>query len=276
MLRIVNLAERAEVYLYGTIGEDFWGESKTAQAFADEINALAPKPLDIHIDSGGGDVFQGFAMVSIIQRYPGETHAYVDGLAASAASYVAVACDTVTMNDYAWMMIHQTSAYAYGNADQLTGMVDRLRMMDQTLVNIYAKRTALDEDAIAEAMKAETWYSAADALAVNLCQEVIETEERMAAYIDPAIAAHYQNTPETIVRLSGYEPLIFSADDGDRFITSGEIVGAEDSIDLNAGGFAGADEPAAEEGGKSHDDITLNDRASYIAVGGNVYRKDQQ
>ena len=90
MFKVKNEASRAVLYIYGTIGEDFWDEedSNRAKAFAKTLDELNPKPLDIRIDSAGGDVYEGFAIASAIQRYEGETHVYIDGMAASAASYI--------------------------------------------------------------------------------------------------------------------------------------------------------------------------------------------
>ena len=166
---------RATVYLYGTIGADWWDEasSNTAKDFAQTLAALDPKPLDIRIDSSGGDVYEGFAIASAIQRYGGETVAHIDGLAASAASYIAEVCERVEMNDYAQIMIHKAWTVASGNADDLLAMVGRLEAIDDNIAGIIAKRSGMDLAEVRKAMRAETWYSAADALEHGLCDEVI-------------------------------------------------------------------------------------------------------
>lgn len=198
MFNFVNKTDKAEVYLYGTIGPDFWGEGNSASAFAKELDGLGGKPVDIHIDSGGGDVFDGFAMASAIQRYPGKTTAYVEGLAASAASYVAVVCDHVVMNDYAWMMIHRASTCCWGNVADLETTAERLRGIDATLAQIYAQRTSLSEEEAMDAMVSETWYGAQEAKDLNFCQEIAETEQRMAACLDPELESRYRNIPKDI------------------------------------------------------------------------------
>lgn len=192
---------RATVYLYGTIGADWWDEdsSNTAKEFAKTLEALDPKPLDIRIDSSGGDVYEGFAIASAIQRYGGETVAYIDGLAASAASYIAEVCGHVVMNDYAQIMIHKAWTVASGNSDDLLAMVDRLDAIDDNIAGLISKRSGMGVAEVREAMRAETWYSAADALDAGLCDEVIETKERVAACVlDARVAGHCRRVPASV------------------------------------------------------------------------------
>lgn len=209
MYEFKNEAERAEFFLYGAIGETWWGEGNSAKTFAEDLRSVRDKDVDIHIDSGGGDVFEGFAMASAIQRHPGRVTAYIDGLAASAASYVAVVCDEVKMNDYAWMMIHRASSWTSGNASDLEQMANRLREIDKTLVAIYEKRTALTFDEIVEAMEAETWYSAQDALDAGFATEVLDTDERLAACLganlEESIAATYKHAPIEVMGCFGHK-----------------------------------------------------------------------
>lgn len=198
MLRIVNETERASIYLYGTIGEDFWGDGNSAKDFAERLDGFGGKPLDIHIDSPGGDVYEGFAMCSAIQRYQGDTTAHVEGMAASAASYVAAVCDVVKIYEYAFFMIHNAWTCAYGNATALLDVAERLEGIDETIAAIYSKRTGLPGDDIAQMMAAETWFTADEALAAGFATEVVETEERVAAAIDPAIARLFAHLPDTV------------------------------------------------------------------------------
>ncbi len=198
MFKIVNSDERAQVYLYGRIGANFWGEGNSAKKFIEQLDEIAPKPIDIHIDSGGGDVFEAFSICSAIQRYPGETVAYVDSMAASAASYITAVCDSVKMNDFAFIMIHKASSYAGGNADYLRETADLLDKIDDTLVNIYEKRTNCSESEIREMMAAETWLTADEAKERNFAQEIIETEERSSACLDSVSASSFKNIPSAV------------------------------------------------------------------------------
>ena len=199
MFKIKDEAERATVYIYGVIG-DSWDEDEAnrAKAFAQTLDQLSPKPLDIRIDSPGGDVYEGFAIASAIQRYAGDTHAYVDGMAASAASYVALMADRVTMNDFSMFMIHNAWGLCIGNRDELRDMADRLEYIDGTIAEAISKRSAMTLDEVTEAMGAETWYKGEDALAAGLCDEVIVTEQRVAACLGREIAERYRNSPEDV------------------------------------------------------------------------------
>lgn len=266
MYRFVDKVDTAEVYLYGVIGEDFWGEGNSAKGFVQQLAESSPKPLDIHIDSGGGDVFDGFAMASAIQRYEGETTAYVDGLAASAASYVAIVCDNVRMNDYAWMMVHRASTCAYGNVDELLNVANRLESIDATIADIYAKRTGIDRADIVAAMEAETWLSAQDALDGGWCTEIIETEQRMAACVDDETARNYRNRPANVH--------VISAEDAER----------NNAMSMNILDWAEAKnaELNGEENGKSHapDNLDEDEEAAignaYFGIDGKVYRKEMR
>ena len=207
MFKVRDEAGRATVYIYGTIGDD-WNEedANRAKAFAQTLDQLSPKPLDIRIDSPGGDVYEGFAIASAIQRYEGETHAFIDGMAASAASYVALTADRVTMNDFSMFMIHNAWGLCIGNRDELREMADRLEYIDGTIADVISKRSGMDLDAVKDAMSAETWYKGEDALAVGLCDEVIVTEQRVAACLEKGIAERYRNIPDEVTVVDAQEP----------------------------------------------------------------------
>lgn len=239
MFQIKNEAQRATVYLYGTIGSDWWDEdsSNTAKSFARTLDELSPKPLDIRIDSCGGDVYEGFAIASAIQRYDGETTAYVDGVAASAASYIAVMADRVVMTDYAQLMIHDAWTWCSGNASELLETAGRLDALDATIAGIIAARSGMDVEDVRAAMDAETWYGAEAAVEAGLADEVVTTEQRVAASIDRAMLARYRNAPSDVL------------------------------IAASAGGPSGFD-------GKSHaeDTIRENEGCRLLVLGNRVYR----
>lgn len=266
--KIKNEGERATVYIYGTIGEDYWSpeDENRAKAFSQTLAELSPKPLDIRIDSTGGDVYEGFAIASAIQRYEGDTNAYVDGIAASAASYIALMADKVTMNDYAMIMIHNAWTFAKGNRDELRDLADRLENIDKTIAGIISARSALDLDETLAAMSAETWYTGQEAMEAGMCDEVIVTEQRVAASLDREIAKHFRNVPEGLLE-SVAEPI----DAGE--ITAGTIPAEK--------AWEPTQEPAPQdsETGASHGESNLaqneaRDAKGAILLGNRIYRKE--
>lgn len=200
MFKVSNEASRATVYIYGTIGEDWWSpeDSNRAKEFSQTLDGLSPKPLDIRIDSCGGDVYEGYAIAGAIHRYEGETNVYIDGIAASAAAYIGVMADKVHMNEYAMLMIHKASCMTQGNSDDLMTTAQRLMSIDDAIAGIVSKRTGLTLDEAKAAIAAETWYSAEDAKSAGMCDEIIQTEERVVACVDKAIADRYRNVPQNV------------------------------------------------------------------------------
>jgi len=226
MFKVKDEAGRATVYLYGTIGTDFWDpdSSNTAKDFSQTLEALGPKPLDIRIDSCGGDVYEGFAIASAIQRYEGETTAYVDGVAASAASYIAVMADRVVMSDFAQLMIHDAWTNVQGNASELTMVAERLESLDDTIARIISSRSGMALEDVRAAMDAETWYRAVDAVDAGLADEVVETGQRTAASVDPAMLSRYLHVPADVLeRDKSHAADTIPANEGRPFVLGNRV-----------------------------------------------------
>ncbi|KRN55046.1 MAG: Clp protease ClpP [Atopobium minutum] len=207
MFYVKNEVEKATVYIYGTIGKDYWDEdsSNTAKNFSKTLDELDGRPVDIRIDSCGGDVYEGFAIASAIQRYEGQTTAYIDGVAASAASYVAIMADKVVMTSFAQFMIHNAWTFASGNARELADVIKQLEGLDDTIARLLAARTGTELDAIKAAMAAETWYPAEQALESGFCDEVIEVKQRNAACLDRDLMRTFKNVPDELNEKSHLE-----------------------------------------------------------------------
>lgn len=152
--------DEATIYLYDVI-DDYWGVS------AAEINkALAElrgKAVTLRINSPGGDVFAGRAMATAIAQH-GNVTAHIDGLAASAATYVAIAAKSVVIADGGFFMVHNAWTFAYGNKAELIETAGLLDKIDQSIVNDYARKTGKTVAEIVAWMNAETWFSAQEAL----------------------------------------------------------------------------------------------------------------
>jgi ATP-dependent protease ClpP protease subunit len=161
-------AREIEVLLYGDVGQDWFGDGNAA---VDMQAILADNPaarVKLRINSSGGDVFEGVAMHALLSRHAGPVDVSVDGLAASAASLVAMAGNTVEISQGAMIMVHNASAMAVGNAAEIDSTVALLRKVDAEMAAIYAKRSGQSVVDVQSAMDAETWYTAAEAVEFGL------------------------------------------------------------------------------------------------------------
>lgn len=168
--------ERAEIIIYGPIGEMGWDETQvTAADFANDLKALGNKDVTIRINSPGGDVFQAHAIFNLIRAYPGETHCHIDGICASAATIIACAAKSVIMPENALFMIHNPQLYAgWMDFNDIDKAKDELSALTDTIVSVYQGKTSgkCSEDEIREMMNNETWMSAEEAMKLGFVDKV--------------------------------------------------------------------------------------------------------
>lgn len=168
--RITNHAETdtAELYIYDEIG--YFGV--TAADLVNELKGVTAKSINVRVNSPGGDVFDGIAILNALRQHPAAVNVVVDSLAASAASFIAMAGDTVTMAPNSQMMIHAASGLTIGNAADMREMADLLDKMTTNIASIYAGRAGGKVEDWLAAMNTETWYSAEEAVAAGLADKV--------------------------------------------------------------------------------------------------------
>lgn len=203
----------AELYIYGYIGidNDPWsGEAigKSAKGFLDDLKALGKvDEIHVHINSPGGDCFDGNAIYDILAAHPAKKIVTIEGLAASMASVIALAGNTVRATSKALFMIHETSTYAYGRAKDLQSAINALNALNDGIVKVYAGKCSLSEDEIRAAMDAETWYTAEQMLAAGFIDEIVEPV-KITAHFDIA-AAGFKNAPsaEALAEIVASEPV---------------------------------------------------------------------
>lgn len=170
--------KKAVIHINDAIGWDlFFGGVNAADLIA-EIDALNVDELYVRINSEGGAAFDGLAIANALLRNPAQVTTYIDGLAASAASIVALAGDTVVMSKYGQMMIHNASAGVMGTADDMRAAAKFLDGLNGSMAQFYADRAGGDAKDWGKAMAAETWYTADAALAAGLVTEVDESAKR--------------------------------------------------------------------------------------------------
>lgn len=160
--------QSADISIFDEIG--FFGVN--AKQFIGDIKAIDAKTIKLAINSPGGSVFDALAMYNALRQHPANVEVTVLGVAASAASLVAMAGDTIVMPENAFMMIHNPLNFAYGNADELREMADVLDKIGASLVATYANRTGLPEDEIKALLDAETWLNAEEAVLKGFADEL--------------------------------------------------------------------------------------------------------
>lgn len=163
-------ANEATLWLYDAI-DDYWGIN--AGDFARAVAALAVDTINLRINSPGGDVFGARAIVAALRGSGAKVVAHIDGLAASAATFIAANCDEVRMAEGAFYMIHQASCLAWGDSNVLRTTADLLDKVDGTIVADYARKTGQPEQQIRDWMAAETWFSAAEAKDYGFVDQIV-------------------------------------------------------------------------------------------------------
>lgn len=203
-----NESGKTELYIYGDIeAVQFWGDELTPQVIQQQLDGCSG-PLDVYINSGGGDVFAGQTIYNMLKRYNGAVTVHIDGLAASIASVIAMAGDRIVMPENALLMIHNAWAISEGNAGEHRRMADELERVDVLIRDVYAARSKQEPQAIADYMAAETWFTAAEALEAGLVDE-IEANKAIAASLrgdvltingEQVDMSRYSNPPRAAVQ----------------------------------------------------------------------------
>ncbi len=165
----------ARVDVYDEIGGSWFSDGVSASDFVASLAEIpAARSLEVHINSPGGDVFDGIAIYNAIAQRPGPVTTVVDGLAASAASFIAQAGKTRVVSPGSMMMIHDASGICIGNATEMRELASLLDQVSGNLADIYAAHTGRPADAWREAMQAETWYKADQAVSAGLADKLAE------------------------------------------------------------------------------------------------------
>lgn len=194
-------ADHAEILIYSEIGKSWWGDTVDAETFVKELNDLDVSTISLRINSPGGDVFEGNAIFNALKQHKATVTVYVDGLAASIASVVALAGDKVLMAPNAMFMIHNPWTFAMGDAEEMrrtAGVLDKVR---GTIVGTYERKTGKTSDELIEAMDAVTWLDAEEAIAWGFADAIVDDAADEAddvaalANFDLRALARYKNVP---------------------------------------------------------------------------------
>jgi len=148
------------ITMFDIIGEDFWsGAGVTAKKVAAQLRAIGDRPVEVQINSPGGDMFEGIAIYNVLREHPQEVTVKVMGMAASAASILAMAGDRIEIGAASFLMIHNCWVVAVGNRHDLADTAEFLAPFDSAMADVYAARTGGEVKTIAKWMDAETYMS---------------------------------------------------------------------------------------------------------------------
>jgi ATP-dependent Clp protease protease subunit len=188
----------ATIYLYDMIVDsdieaEFWG-GVSPKAFIDALNALTAPTIHLRVNSPGGSVFAARAIEQAIREHKSTVIAHVDGLAASAASFLIMAADSIEMAPGAFLMIHKAWTIAYGNSEDMTKTATLLDQIDGSLVKTYAARTGQTPETIISMMADETWIDAENAVGLGFADGVSAEKKAQAQTWD---LSAFSSAPKT-------------------------------------------------------------------------------
>ncbi|UXB42252.1 Clp protease ClpP [Stenotrophomonas maltophilia] len=170
--------EDRTIGIYDVIGEDWWtGGGFTAKRMSAALRSLGKGPVTVAINSPGGDMFEGLAMYSMLREHPGEVTVKVMGIAASAASIIAMAGDHVQIARAGFLMIHNCWLMAAGNRHELREIADQLEPFDQAMADVYAARTGEDLKAMQKLMDSESYIGGSAAVSQGFADSLLDSDE---------------------------------------------------------------------------------------------------
>lgn len=187
-LKIQNKsAKQAEIVLYAGIGDDFWGDGSmvSAKQFSDEMKKIdsSVEEIVLRINSPGGDVFQGMTIFNRLKQHKAKKKVYIDGLAASIASIIALAGDEIYIGDGAMYMVHLPWTFAWGNRKDLDSTINLLSDIEEQMVSIYSKKSGLGRAEVKALLEAETWMDADMAIEKGFVTAKVEDSIPIAASV---------------------------------------------------------------------------------------------
>lgn len=190
--------DAVEILIYDYIG---WPFIEAVQ-FVRDLAAITANEINVRINSPGGDVFDGLAIHNALKRHPATINVAIDGLAASTASWVAMAGDTITIAPNAYMMMHDPEAVAFGGAEDFRKRADWLDQVRDTIAQMYAERAGKSVEDFQPLMAAETWFTADEAVNEGLADEVSNSSAAPAPSNGFDLST-YNRVPEPLMHSAG-------------------------------------------------------------------------
>lgn len=187
---ISNYTNENTIEVLTEIGEDFWGDGITARSINSRLKTMQNKDIEVIINSGGGDVFEGIAIYNLLKEYEGKITVKIIGLAASAASIIALAGDEVFISKNAFFMIHNAWMGAFGNRHDFLAFAEFLEPFDEAIAKTYADFTGLKLEVVKDMMDRETWLSGEKAVEMGFCTDTTKEDLKIENKNKETIMAH--------------------------------------------------------------------------------------
>ncbi|ACK90993.1 Clp protease [Bacillus cereus AH820] len=164
--------EETDLYMYGSISAYSWYDGISSSKVREQLKNVTAKTINVHINSGGGDVFESIAISNLLKNHSATIVVHIDGLAASGASVIAMAADKIVMPKNTMMMIHKAWTYAAGNAEGLRKVADRLDKIDNAVTESYTSRFVGEKSELESLLAEETWLTAEECKTFGFCDEI--------------------------------------------------------------------------------------------------------
>ena len=174
---VKNDDETRTLYLEGVIAEESWFSDDITPAMFKEELFSGSGPITLHVNSPGGDCIAASQIYTMLMDYPGDVTVQIDGMAASAASVIAMAGTRVAMSPTSMMMVHNPFTAAMGDSDEMRKAIQLLDEVKESIINAYQIKTGLSRTKLSHLMDSETWMNAKKAKELGFCDEILYTDE---------------------------------------------------------------------------------------------------
>ncbi len=200
-----NKGETASIDIFDVIGSDYFGEGFTAKRMSAALKSIGEdKDVIVNINSPGGDVFESATIYNLLAQHKGNVTVNILGLAASGASVIAMAGDTIKISKIGFLMIHNAWSIVMGNRNDLREAADALEQFDKAILAAYVSRASAPENKIAKMMDSETWIGADDAIEYGFADELIDTKTAPVKDTEKQTKAQAKRTLEMALAREGF------------------------------------------------------------------------
>lgn len=195
-----------KIFIYAPIGASIFSDGVNVEQVSKEITSLKKgTDIELRINSPGGNAWDGIALYNVLKGYDGKVTAYVDGIAASAASIIAMGADEIVMGQGSQLMIHQASGVAMGTAEDMLATAEVLESVTSQMIGVYESRTGLPLDEITAMVEAETWLDADKAISLKFADQT-SAEKAKVKSEHIAFLEGYKHTPAALLQQDEPQP----------------------------------------------------------------------